>query len=204
VGSAKLHINLIQGILDVEGDVEFVREVYRDYREGLIYKPLDPPADMGSTAENGGDVGETAASIGGSKENDGARRRRRSSANKAPKESGSGISSYKPMLVGDLDTKEIKKFLGDYEPKNHYDNIVLFTLYLESKGISPASFNQIYTCYRDAQIKTPVAFAQAFIDARGNKKGFIEFNDPSNVTLTERGRNHGLFGGIKKKVSEPA
>ncbi|PTV74731.1 hypothetical protein [Agrobacterium pusense] len=202
MSSVKLHINLVQGILDVEGDIEFVREVYRDYRDGLIAKSTD--ADAGSVTSNGIDVGGAATANNGSKENDGGRRRRKPSANKALKESGSGISSYKPALVGDLDTKDIKTFLRDYEPKNHYDNIVLFTLYLERKGISPAAFNQIYTCYRDAQIKTPVAFAQAFIDARGNKRGFIEFTDPTNVTLTERGRNHGQFGGIKKKAVEPA
>ena len=201
MNSAKLHINLVQGIIDVEGDAEFVREVYRDYRERLTAKQMEPPASMGSVSDDENDAGEATAANSGA--NDSRRRRRKPSANKAPKEGGSGISSYKPALVGDLDTKDIKTFLGDYEPKNHYDKIVLFTLYLEKKGISRVSFDQIYTCYRDAQIKTPVAFSQAFIDLRG-KKGFIEFSDMTDVTLTERGRNHGLFGGIAKKAVEPA
>lgn len=164
---------------------------------------MDPPAGMGSVADYESHAGDAAAANSGPNEKDSSRRRRKPSANKAPKEGGSGISPYKPALVGNLDTKDIRTFLGDYKPKNHYDNIVLFTLYLENKGISPASFDQIYTCYRDAQIKTPVAFSQAFIDLRG-KKGFIEFSDPANVTLTERGRNHGLFGGIAKKAAERA
>lgn len=202
--SAKLHINLAQGIIDIEGDADFVREVYKDYREGLLAKPIDPPGDAGNDAGSTANPVGAMASYGGSKDVESGRRRRKQAVAKAPKEGGSGISSYKPALVGGLDTKDIKSFVGQYDPKNHYDNIVLFTLYLEGKGITPASFDQIYTCYRDAQIKTPVAFAQAFIDARGNKRAFIEFTDPTNVTLTERGRNHGQFGGIKKKVNEPA
>lgn len=203
MSSAKLHINLAQGILDVEGDVDFVREVYKDHRERLLARPIDPPSEVASDAGSSTNDGGAASNIR-SKETDSARKRRKPSAAKAPKEGRSGISSYKPALVGGLDTKDIKTFINEYDPKNHYDNIVLFTLYLESKGITPASFNQIYTCYRDAEIKTPVAFAQAFIDARGNKRAFIEFTDPTNVTLTERGRNHGQFGGIKKKAAEPA
>lgn len=204
MSSAKLHINLVQGILDVEGDVELVREVYRDYRDRLIVKPaeLQPKATERASpeADSGGDVAATP----GFKESEIVKRKRKPSSGKVAKEGSSGISSYKPSLVKDLDTKDIRTFLAAFEPKNHHDNIVLFTMYLEGKDISPASFNQIYTCYRDAQIKTPVAFTQAFIDARGNKKGFIEFTDPTNVTLTERGRNHGQFGGIKRKNPEPA
>lgn len=200
----KLHINLVQGILNVEGDVEFVREVYRDYREGLLAKPIDTPTSTSGIAINVDDREGSAAAISGSKAKDSGRKVRKPSANKASKEGGSGISSYKPTLVSDLDTKDIKEFLATYDPKSHYDNIVLFSLYLERQGISPASFDQIYTCYRDAQVKTPTAFPQAFIDLRGNKKRFIDFTDPTNVSLTERGRNHGLFGGIKKKASELA
>lgn len=202
MSNAKLHINIAQGVLDVEGDVEFVREVYSDYRAVLRSKELEQPTRLGDQAGNASEASEVVN--GGSKENGGGRRRRKPSVTKAPKEGGSGISSYKPALVVDLNTKDIKAFLAEYEPKTHYDNIVLFTLFLEGKGISPASFNQIYTCYRDAQMKTPVAFTQAFIDARGNRKGFIEFSDPTDVTLTERGRNHGQFGGIKKRAAEPA
>ena len=34
---AKLHINLSQGVLELEGDPEFVREIYSDFKDQLSH-----------------------------------------------------------------------------------------------------------------------------------------------------------------------
>jgi hypothetical protein len=201
MSSAKLHINLVQGTLDVEGDVEFVREVYKDYREGLIAKPTNAFVQAGEDDEIGTGNASTSSAGAPQKDSEGVRRKR-----KAPRQQKDGATAapvFKPALVNDLATTDLKSYMADFDPKSNYDYIALFMSYLEGKNISPVTFNHVYTCFRDAQVKAPVALRQAFIDTR-NKKGFVEFTSPFDVSLTERGRNHVQFGELKKRAAEPA
>ena len=44
----KLHINIHQGVIDVEGDVDLVKQVYADFKDHLLKKVAKAPAASGS------------------------------------------------------------------------------------------------------------------------------------------------------------
>ncbi|MBY3136738.1 hypothetical protein [Rhizobium laguerreae] len=192
---AKLHINISQGIIDAEGDVEFVTKVYEDFRDRLGHT-MD--GDRFSAVEANDDEYEAPTpvqpAVGVTKKG----KSKRAQASRASKSSTGGTGAYKPHLVDDLDTTEIKDFIARYSMTNHSNNIVAFLKFLESKGRKPATLDEVFTCYRDAGIKLPIAYVQAFRDA-ASKKRFIEFTDSTSVELTLRGGNHIDHGSMDKK-----
>jgi hypothetical protein len=187
--ATKLHINLVQGIIDAEGDESFVWKVYEDFKT-----QLGQHANTAVTAHDDADESVDVESTPSPNMISKTKARR---STKQSKGNAIGLSGYKPKLVNDLDTSGIKDFIAPYAMTTHPNNIVAFIKFLESKGRKPASFDHVYTCYRDAGIKVPEAFGQAFVDARG-KKSFIQFTDPTNVELTIRGANHIEHGGMQK------
>lgn len=198
--SAKLHINIAQGIIDAEGDEEFVWRVYEDFRDRLevVPKRLSGSLIEEKVADNGFSADENPIIEDRSKKRT-AKRRKISShgAARSETEKPAGITGHKPRILNDLDTSGLQDFLGAYKLANNTDIIVAITRFLELKGMNPASIDAYFTCYRDAGIKVPVAFGQAFSDAR-SKKGFIEFSAPDDIRLTIRGINHIDQGGLKK------
>lgn len=193
--NVKLHINLSQGIIDAEGEEGFVWKVYEDFRDRLNWNvdlANTPEVDAGASEE------EEEVPTYPIKQPSKKGRSKRSSPNKGTKTQSPGLSSYKPRLVDNLDTNGIKDFIASYAMTNHANNIVGFVKFLESKGRKPATFDEIYTCYRDAGLRIPEAFAQAFMDTRG-KKSFIQFSGPTDVELTLRGSNHIEHGGMNNK-----
>ncbi|YBV97008.1 hypothetical protein M1D80_08925 [Phyllobacteriaceae bacterium JZ32] len=199
--NVKLHINITQGIIDAEGAQEFVWRVYEDFRDRLGTQPL--PSVTASSPDNT-DIEESTPHDTQptlvEKQRKKPKKKASSSATATNgKDKGSpGITGHKPKLLPDLDTKGIKEFLGQYQLGNNSDIIVAICKFLESKGVSPASVDAFYTCYQDAGLKLPEAFGQAFVNTRGNKKGFINFTTVDDIELTTRGRNHIDHGGIKK------
>jgi hypothetical protein len=193
MATAKVHIKVAQGTFEAEGAEEFVWKIYEDFRDNLQINSA--PAEPMNTLTGDAEPGQPAA--GAPKRT----RSRRPPGNKASKESAPGLSSYRPTIVDDLDTRGIKEFIAPYAMSNHSNNIVAFLKFLETKGRKPASFNDVFTCYRDAGIKVPEAFAQAFIDTRGKKK-LIQFTGPNDVELTLRGGNHIDHGGMNKSAKE--
>lgn len=183
MSNAKLHIDVAQGIFEAEGSEDFVWKVYEDFRDNLQSNMAVPePAAVQTPAG----TKDAQSQAGGSVRK---ARVKRSASNKTAKDAVPGLSGYKPSIVDNLDTLGIKEFIAPYATTNHSNNIVAFLKFLESKGRKPATFDEVFTCYRDAGLKVPVAFGQAFIDTRG-KKGFIEFTGANDVELTIRGVNH--------------
>ncbi|WP_349956956.1 hypothetical protein [Rhizobium sp. ZPR3] len=193
MSTAKLHINIAQGIIDAEGDAEFVLKVYEDFRDRL-----GNAVDWGGLAEGDSDADQadetpaTAKATAGSKKN-----KIKKPPSGKPQRASNG-ATYKPRLVDDLDTQGLKEFIADYNMTTHANNIVAFLKFLEGKGRKPATFDEVFTCYTDAGIKVPTAFVQAFRDTASKKK-FIEFTDSGGVELTLRGGNHINHGSMSKK-----
>jgi hypothetical protein len=199
MSNVKLHINIAQGIIDAEGDQDFIWRVYQDFRDRLVTTAatLSPSA----TPKNLDAENQNSQSIeGADEEKTKARPRKRQPSGQAAagsKDKGpSGVTSHRPKLLPDLDTTGVKEFLSQYQLTSHTNTIVAISKFLESKGLSPAGFDAFFTCYTDAGLKLPEAFGQAFVTARG--KGLINFTTVNDVELTLRGKNHIDHGGIKK------
>ncbi len=195
MSAAKLHINITQGIIDAEGDVEFVMKVYEDFRDRISTATESDKGTEPDTVDTDSDetASENSASAGVRKS-----KSKRAPSSRPTRSSVSG-NAYKPRLVDDLDTSGLKDFIAGYSMTNHSNNIVAFLKFLEGKGRKPATLDEVYTCYRDASVKLPTAYVQAFRDA-ASKKRFIEFIDATSVELTIRGSNHIDHGSMDKKV----
>jgi hypothetical protein len=202
MANVKLHINVSQGIIDAEGDQEFVWRVYEDFRDRLGAAPASFPGPAVSEGQPSAEA-ESVSLPATSTESKGKKRpakRRQPSAvasSTSIKDKPLGITGYRPRILTDLDTSGLKEFIGGYTLANNRDIIVVLTRFLETKGVKPASLDAYFTCYRDAAFRIPEKFGQAFADAR-SKKGFIEFTGPDDIALTIRGTNHIDHGGIKK------
>ncbi len=195
MSTAKLHINIHQGLIEAEGSEDFVYRVYSDFKDLIKWENSRPPLEAALV-----DSPDDRSSVGATKgievgERPKSRRRAKIVQNK---ESAPSITNHKPKIVSDLDTNGIKEYLSNYNVGNHANIIVAIIHFLKKKGREAVSADDIFTCYRDGGIKLPEKFGQAFIDTK-NKKGYIEFAGPDLIELTIRGVNHIEHGGMKPK-----
>jgi hypothetical protein len=190
--TAKLHINISQGVLDIEGDPDLVREIYTDFKGQLLASVTgrnpspDLPESLGSTED-------------GAKTRVKGRRKASSRKRGNGDEVGSDVNADAPKLDRDLDTSKLAAFYGQYEPKNHPEKILIFLMFLTDElGIKSPNTDQVYTCYTKANERVPKAFAQAFYDTSGRSAGYIEYKSATEIRITTAGLNHFKFDLSKK------
>jgi hypothetical protein len=201
--NVKLHINITQGIVDVEGDQEFVWRIYEDFRDRLanIADVMPAPSEVG-TADMPNTPIMDVQSVPLEKSRKRTKRRPAvvTVSTNGKEKPTPGVTGHKPRLLPNLDTQGIKEFLGQLKLTNNSDIIAAIGRFLETKGQSAASVDAYFTCFHDAGLKPPEAFGQAFVTARGNTKGFITFTTVDDIELTIRGRNRVDHGDLKKKA----
>lgn len=186
----KLRIDLSQGIIDIEGEDQFVREIYADFKDSLMSKAGNQDRNSDASTSVTSASTTTVSS------------RKPSSRNKTKKElSGSDVDPDHPKLDKTLDTSGLSEFYGRYKPSNHPEKILLFVKFLADElGVEKVNTDHVYTCYMSVKERLPKAFAQSFRDAHGRNYGFIEYGG-ADVSVTIAGENH-YNSGIKKQVAE--
>jgi hypothetical protein len=192
--TTKLHINISQGVIDIEGDPELVREIYNDFRDQLL-NDAGPAAPALSANEQAADESPSKAK---------ARRRpaRRKRVNNGSDEADPTVIANSPKLDKHLDISALPGFYSGFETKNNPEKILVFVKFLiEELGIESPNTDQIYTCYERVHERVPKVFSQAFRDASGRKFGYIDYNSPTDIRLTTVGNNHFKFD-LKKKAAE--
>jgi hypothetical protein len=192
--STKIHINLAQGVLDAEGEEEFVWKVYQDFRDRLQTATQTASEAVDDADVQSGDALEEIAPEE-SKSRYKSKARKTNAKQARTNGSGGGMTGHKEKLV-DYDTSGLKDFVGEYKLSSHYDKIVALVAFINTKGEQQATVDQIFTCYKDASLRLPDRFPQAFIDTK-NKKGYIDFSGPLDIRLTNRGANY--LTDLKKK-----
>lgn len=198
--TTKLHINISQGIIDVEGEPDLVRAIYDDFKEQLLEAvkrtpPASaPPAPSQSPTE----------SVEGASEASGKPKPKRRAAPKKKAngdESASGVVADSPKLDKNLDTSGLGAFYGKYTPKNNAEKILIFLKFMVGElGIESPNTDQVYTCFKATGDKIPKAFAQAFYDT-SSKLGYIDFRSSIDLPITIAGDNH-FNHSLKKKGAE--
>ena len=189
--TTKLHINLTQGIIDIEGDPELVREIYTDFRSRLLE----------TTASSSDAARVPSASTEDGDEPARPKKKRRTPAKRRgnSEQDGPSISSDSPKLDKNLDTAKLPEFYARYTAKNHPEKILTFLrLLTEVAGIESPNSDQVFTCYKAVSERLPIAFAQAFRDTSG--KGYIDLKSSIEMPITIAGDNH--FNFKMKKTSE--
>lgn len=199
--TTKLHINLTQGIIDIEGDPVLVREIYTDFKEQLIAQMRVGDERPSASADE-----DAPQSLEEGKPQRAKAKRAKSSKKRTPAPSGesnnNGVSADAPKLDKSLDTAKLQAFYGQFEAKNNPEKILIFLKFMNDElGIEDPNTDQFYTCYEKVNERIPKVFAQAFRDASGRKFGFIDYNSPTDIKITTVGTNHFKFD-LKRKPAE--
>ncbi|OJW56629.1 MAG: hypothetical protein BGO57_12050 [Sphingomonadales bacterium 63-6] len=195
----KLHINISQGVIDIEGDPELVREIYADFKVQLLngVKFVQPAPAMTSAASTAGNGDEGASPAPKQK----VKRRIAAKKKSNGDEGGSGVFADSPKLDKNLDTSGLGIFYGQFAPKNNAEKILIFLKFLtEALQIESPNTDQVYTCFKATGDKIPKAFAQAFYDT-SSKLGYIDFRSATDLPITIAGDNH-FNHTLKKKIAE--
>ena len=181
--TTKLHINASQGIIDVEGDTEFVEKVYSDFKNQIEAMLANPPSSENSDSAGTSNTAEA--------------NKPKASKKKAAKRSGTTTSSkpaaqaYKPTIDKNVPLQGLAEFYEKFQPKNNSERILLFCKFLKDTGVDPCTANQIYTCYVKTDPKNlPKAYPQALIDARGKDRGYIDYESLDEIALSHLGDHH--------------
>lgn len=188
----KILINAQEGIIEVEGETSFVREVYTDFKDLII--PL---------MENTFAMEQDESKLASCEPSPKPKTRKKTGTKKVAKSEGvPGVNPDNPSLDKQLDTSGVREFYAQYEPKNHPEKILIFMRFLKDKvGIDSPNTDQVYTCYSAVGEKPAAAFAQSFRDTSSKKFGFIEYKSANDVTLTFIGNRH-FDHDLKKKGVE--
>jgi hypothetical protein len=192
--TAKLHINISQGIIDIEGEADLVREIYRDFKDQMLSGSKLVPSAVPEQVPAADTADET---VGKQK----SKRRAPAKKKVTAEDSGSGISADHPKLDKNLDTSDLQGFYSVFDPNNHSEKILIFLKFMiEKLKIESPNTDQVFTCYKAVGEKLPLAFKQAFITTSG-RYGYIDYNSPENIGIPIAGDNH-FSHSLKKKAAE--
>jgi hypothetical protein len=199
--TAKLHINMSQGLIDLEGDPDLVREIYADFRTHLLDSMKTARSGNPAPANETDPEPKSSPAAPSSSKQPQAKRRTASKKKTVGEDGGNGISANSPKLDKQLDTSGLEDFYGVYDPKNSPERILIFLKFLsDEKGIDQPNTDQVFTCYKAVGAIIPKAFGQAFHDT-STKFGYIDFKSPTDLPVTIAGDNH-FTHKLKKKTAE--
>jgi len=155
----------IEGILEVEGPLEFVEQIYREFKEGALSKSKTKAPHIDSTSRK-------------KQSKAGAASRRKPNQDNQPQ-----------MLDGVVDVEKLKEFYALFNVSSGRKATLLFAYFLsEIQKVEGITGDHIYTCFRLVKHKVPKAFQQTIIDCRG-KMEWIKIDEEKNIDLTDHGRN---------------
>ncbi|MHC8943061.1 hypothetical protein ACYX78_00185 [Advenella incenata] len=202
--TTKLRIDTVQGIIDVEGDPQFVREIYADFKELMHSLPFS----KSSANSNSNDNAESAvvnSSIEQPSEKAKPKGRRRTpvrrKSNGVSETGEPTINVAAPRIDKNLDTVKLRDYYNKYAPRNAPEKILIFLKFItEELEIEAPNTDQVYTCFKAVDEKVPGAFGQAFINA-SSRSGFIDYKSPTEITIPIKGDNHFRFE-LPKRESE--
>jgi hypothetical protein len=185
--NAKLHIDVLQGVLDVEGDEVFVKSVYDDFKSRLTEQVKVQTRPMTVIeAPIGAEVIAESERL--------SQRKRKTSIRRAGGANGGKIkfADYTPKFDPNLNLAKLEDFYGKSELRNHREKILVFAIFVRDElKIEPCSADHIFSCYQTikSQTEIPEAFVQAIRDAQ-SKGGYVELVSPQEIRVTIAGENY--------------
>jgi hypothetical protein len=198
--TVKLKIDLVNGVLEAEGDDAFVKSIHSEFRSyvGDFFKPSHTKhrtsaASVERVEDTGEDAPEVSERSAGGERRRGVSRKRRSGSSEAGRK-----VTYEPKVDPDLKLPGLTEIAQQYDLKTHKDKILFFGHYLQNvAGKSPFSANQIFTCYKITKDRPPQAFAKALNDAR-SVYHFFKYETLDEISVTHLGDTY-FDHDLKKK-----
>lgn len=180
--TAKLHINLNQGLVEAEGSEEFVLKVYNDFKDKLsetsFSNSFNPANTEGVTASPSG-----AKSANVSQSTKKAKPKAKQSTNNSSKESLEVVPEFFNGTESKSFLSEIKKYSL---PASHQKKATLFIYVMQNIGMQNITINHVFTCYRLLTEKTPGNLRQTITDAK-NKNVWIVNEDWGDLKTHYKG-----------------
>ena len=179
---ARLKIDIRAGMLEVEGDEPFIREIYGDFKNRLNGPGNGAPGNGESsvTEEQERDAEEPLKQV-----EEPPKRRQRSSGGGAKE---SYALNKHLNLFGKDGKAPLKKFYDEKKPDTAVQRNALFVYYLKNViGHSPVTLDDIYTCYSEVKVKAPDAFRQSIKDTSGSRYGYIDAKNMDDIQIPLRG-----------------
>src|SRR3989338_1968680 len=185
----KLKIDLRSGVLEVEGEESFVREVYQDYKDKVSQDNFTPISEP-DRVENESKIRTKTQKV-------------KNNGSKAGSKRKESYQIVKDLELSEKSGKEaLKSFYTEKSPSSAMQRNTVFVYYLEKVAkVSGVGVNHIYTCYKDVNEKVPGALRQSLLDT-SFKKGWINTKSMENITITTHGENlveHELQGKKEEK-----
>lgn len=172
----KLKLDLTSGILEVEGEEEFVKVIYNDFKDQLANQRLvseeeqSPKADTSSTIPT-------------------------KSLKKAKRVAKASSSAESYTLLKDIDfTKSekglsLREFYKQKSPESFAEKNLVFVYYLKSfLKIPKVTLNHIFTSYDEVGSRKPSAFKQSIADT-SSKKGWLTTSSFEDISVPIKGEN---------------
>lgn len=173
----KLKIDVNGGLVEVEGDDQFVKSIYDDYKD-IIFKGIKTSnVDNHEIKKNQISATSLPAQVNKNKS----------------KGSGKRRESY--TFVKDLDLsnrdgkKSLKDFIAEKTPSKAKQHNAVFVYYLQKiKEVANITPDHIYTCYKEVGAKIPGALRQSITDTSG-KQGWLSTSNMNDIQITTIGEN---------------
>lgn len=169
--TTRLHINISQGLFEVEGEEPFVREMYEDFKAELAQKPIHSAGSGGKAKSPKKKAAAPAASKGGA----------------AKKKGGSPKVDKSLDLSGGNGSEPLKEFSAKYQPAIFMDRNVVYVAYLKDLlNMETVTIDHVWTCYhhmKDSNNKLTSNLSQSLRDT-GSEKGDSRLNAGSLQDLS--------------------
>lgn len=175
--NTKIRIDLTQGIIEAEGNEDFVKSIYNDFKERLDgpknFKPKTTQT-LPSKTQSKPPVKDKNEST--------------------PKRK---VAHSNPKMVNDLDLSgrdcetSLKDFYAQYKVKSNFEKNLIFLYYLKNvMNEVKVGIDHIFTCYRNINgIKIPGNLEQSIRDTR-TKKSWIDYKKIEDLSLIVHGINY--------------
>ncbi len=206
--TAKIHINLSQGILEVEGEPEFVRSIYDDFKVDLAALRLE-----NSTRESHANANapalvtyREAESIVAPQTNDEPAQKTSQSAKKLKGAKKESYSYLKELNTGmPEEPTSLAAYLKMYSPNSGPARNTVILKYLKDQHAdTAASMDHMYTCYSNAGLAMPGSLYESIKTAANASKGYgyIDRADQNDLKISYKGEV--LLAELKKAASATA
>ena len=183
---AKLLININEGLIELEGNEDFVLKIYNDMKEKIQIQSNNLAKQ--TNVNNSNLIEKEPTNKTGSQKK-----------KSLPK----SYSLCKDLnLYKEGEHPSLKDFIRDYDTSSNLNRYLLFVHYLKViKHVEKVGVNEIYTCFKNLNIKIP-NIEQGLRDT-ASRKGWLNNSSSENVQITISGENAINHELLKNTDSKP-
>lgn len=167
----KIKIDIVNGFLEVEGEEQFVRDIYSEYKEVFKQGVKIPKGTINSTQTGKKSV-------------------KKSVGKKSVKKIKESHSIVKDLNLRPENKESFLDFVALKKPSKFANEFNAVAIYYLTKELGLKSINSdhVYTCYKTAKRIVPIALNQSLRDTSSSKR-WIDVSKANDIEITTAGEN---------------